>query len=330
MTSVSDIGERSLIERIMKQLTRMPDTPIPFWDDASALDLGDGRALVINTDMLVWKTDIPIGMTPYQAARKSVVMNVSDLGAKGVKPLAFLPSIGLPRDYPLKDAEDLAKGFEAGSREYFSYVVGGDTNEACDVIISGTALGLIDKTKIMKRDNGVKPGDYIATTGTFGLTAAGFKHLLNGYNLPEEIAQPILDSIYLPKACVSEGVSLSESGAVTGCIDSSDGLAVSLYDLQRSSGFGYRVTNLPVDPLAEKFAERSNLDSVQLALYAGEEYHLVFTFSPENVGKIKDALYSVGSKPLIIGKVTAGKDILYQRGDVDIPINPRGWEHFKK
>ena len=101
MSKVSDIGERSLIQRIMKHLTPMPDMPIPFWDDASALSLGDGRAIVINTDMLVWETDVPVGMSPYQAARKAVVMNVSDLGAKGVQPIAFMPNIGIPDDYDI-------------------------------------------------------------------------------------------------------------------------------------------------------------------------------------------------------------------------------------
>ena len=157
LSRVSDVGERSLIQRIMKHLTPMPGMPIPFWDDASALSLGDGRALVVNTDMLVWKTDIPAGMTPFQAARKAVVMNVSDLGAKGAKPTAFMPNIGIPEDYPVEAVEEMAKGFEAGAREYGCHVVGGDTNEACDVIISGTALGIMDEKRIMLRAGGSKP-----------------------------------------------------------------------------------------------------------------------------------------------------------------------------
>ena len=96
MSSVSNIGERSLIQRILNNLTPMPDMPIPFWDDASAVNIGGGKAMVINTDMLVWKTDVPEGMTPFQVARKVVVMNFSDLGAKGVQPIAFMPNIGIP------------------------------------------------------------------------------------------------------------------------------------------------------------------------------------------------------------------------------------------
>lgn len=329
MNKVSDVGERGLIERMMVKLTQMPDMPLPFWDDASALDMGDGRALVINTDMLVWATDIPVGMTPYQAARKSVVMNVSDLGAKGVKPLAFMPNIGLPRDYPLNDAEEIARGFEEGSREYGSYVVGGDTNEACDVIISGVALGFARKNRLMKRDNGARPGDYIATTGNFGLTSAGFKNLLEGYNLPEDLSKPILNSIYLPEAYVEEGLALSKTELITGCIDSSDGLAVSLHDLRRSTGYGYRLNFLPLDPIAKRFAQLNDLDPISLALYGGEEYNLVFTFQTKHIEQMQKALNSVGSELKIIGKVTESRDIIYVTDDKEVPILPRGWEHFK-
>jgi thiamine-monophosphate kinase len=328
MTKVSDIGERRLIERMMRHLTKMPGMPIPFWDDASALSLGDGRALVINTDMMVWETDIPRGMTPYQAARKAAVMSVSDLGAKGVQPIAFMPSIGLPSDHPVASVEEMARGFEAGAREYDAYVVGGDTNEACDVVISGVALGVAQESSIMRRAGGAGPGDLLATTGTFGLTSAGFKHLLEGLEIPRGIEKPILDSIYLPRARVKEGIALAETGAVTGCMDSSDGLAVSLYDLARSTGAGFRVTELPVDPAAYRFAERHDLDAADLVLYGGEEYELVFTFRPENEDKIREALGGVGCSLLVIGEVTGEKDIeLAVDGAVKL-IKCDGWDHF--
>ncbi len=328
MAKVSDVGERRLIERMMLHLTRMPGMPIPFWDDASALSLGDGRAMVINTDMLVWETDIPRGMTPYQAARKSVVMGVSDLAAKGVQPIAFMPSIGLPISYPVADVEEMARGFEAGAREYGAYVVGGDTNEACDVVIAGAALGIALESSVMMRDNGARPGDLLATTGVFGATSAGFKHLLEGLEMPVGSAKPILDSVYMPRARVREGVALAATGAVTGCMDSSDGLAVSLYDLAKSTGLGYRVTEVPVDPVAARFARLNGLDAADLALYGGEEYELVFTFRPEDEGEIRRALGGVGCSLHVIGEVTEARDISLVVNGVEKPIRHGGWEHF--
>ncbi len=328
MPSVSEIGERSLIELFMKHLTPMPGMPIPFWDDASALDLGDGRALVINTDMLVWETDIPRGMTPYQAARKAVVMNVSDLAAKGVKPIAFMPNLAVPSNYSVEDAEELVKGFEAGARMYDAYVVGGDTNEACDVVVSGNALGVVDSSKIMKRNNGMKPGDKLAVTGPFGLTSAGFKHLLEGVKVPETLEASILDSIYMPEAKVSEGLALAETGVITGCMDSSDGLSVSLYDLKRSTGHGFILDSIPVHPSAEKFAVYNDLDPNDLALFGGEEYELIFTFNPRDQSKVNQALASVGCTPLLIGTVSEDDKVAYEKGGAVTPIKKGGWNHF--
>ena len=329
MPTVSEIGERSLIEIFMKHLTPMPDMIIPFWDDASAIDIGDNRAIVINTDMLVWKTDVPEGMTPFMAARKAVVMNISDLAAKGVKPIAFMPSLAIPSDYSLDDAEELVKGFEAGARMYGSYVVGGDTNEACDIIISGLAMGITETEKIMKRDNGVKPGHILAVTGEFGLTSAGFKHLLEDTPLPEALSETILDSIYLPNARLEEGLALAGTGCVTSCMDSSDGLSVSLYDLRRSSGYGFTLNHIPVHPTAEKFAVYNGLDPNDLALFGGEEYELVFTFPPSNAKKIAQALQGVGCELITIGTVTESEDIVFERDGTVTPIEKGGWDHFK-
>ena len=329
MPSVSEIGERALIQRIMKHLTPMPDMPIPFWDDASALSLGDGRALVINTDMLVWETDIPVGMTPFQAARKAVVMNVSDLGAKGVQPIAFMPNIGIPADYDVEKVVEMAKGFESGAREYGAYVVGGDTNEAYDVIISGSALGIMDEERIMKRAGGVKPGDILAVTGHFGLTSVGFTYLLGGIDPSSEVKEAALNSIYVPHARVKEGIALAETGVITSCMDSSDGLSVSLYDLQRSTGLGFIVDEPPVHPFARKFAERNSLNPVSLAFNGGEEYELVFTYSPEDESRVKAALIGVGCDLINIGVVSEKKEIVYKQNGKLVPINKGGWDHFK-
>jgi thiamine-monophosphate kinase len=329
MPTVSDIGERALIQRIMKQITPMPSMPIPFWDDASALSLGDGRALVINTDMLVWETDVPPGMTPFQAARKAVVMNFSDLAAKGVQPIAFMPNIGIPSSYEVKSVEEMARGFEAGAREYESYVVGGDTNEACDVIISGLAFGIIEEKRIMKRAGGVKVGHRLAVTGSFGLTSIGFMHLLDGVDLAPDVKAAALESIYMPKAKVKEGIALAKTGVITSCMDSSDGLSVSLYDLRRSTECGFIVEKPPIHPLAVKFTEREGLDPVSVAFNGGEEYELVFTYPPEKKPVIREALRDVGCDLLEIGVVSDKKDIVLRQNNKLVPIKLEGWDHFK-
>jgi thiamine-monophosphate kinase len=255
-------------------------------------------------------------------------MNFSDLGAKGVRPTAFLSNLALPRDIPVEAVEELAKGFEEGVREYGGYVIGGDTNETDDVIISGVAIGVADEGALIKRE-GAEVGDILATTGFFGDTAAAFKMLLEGIQSPEEIEGAILGSVYSPRARVEEGVALAEAGAATSSIDSSDGLARSLYDLSRSSGLGFRVTRLPISKSARSFAEHNSLDPGALALYGGEEYELVFTVNPEKFGKARDALRKVGCTLIEIGETTKEKEIIQVEDGLSRPIERGGWDHFK-
>lgn len=329
MARVSEIGERGLIEIMSKYFKQMPNMVLPFWDDASALKLCNGKALVINTDMLVWNTDVPKGMTTYQAARKNVIMTVSDLGAKGVKPMGYMPSLAIPKDQLILEAEEIAKGFEAGVSEYGTYIVGGDTNEANEVIINGTAFGIADEEVIMRRD-GAQVGDILATTGPFGMTAAAFRILLEDYHTPTKLMKTLVDSVYTPKARVEEGVVLAESGAVTSCIDSSDGLSISLYDLQKSTGLGYKLTNLPSSEEVIEFASLHELSVFDLVFFGGEEYELVYTINPELVNRAKDALNKIGSTLQIIGEVVNDKRIWIEMEGHSIDIPMRGWDHFKQ
>ena len=328
MTTVGEIGERALIELMLRRLTPMPGMPVPFWDDVMAVGLGDGRAAVLNTDMLVWETDVPPGMTPYQAARKAVVMNFSDLAAKGVRPLAFLASLGLPRDTEIEAVEEMARGFEAGAREHDGYVIGGDTNEASEIIVSGVAIGVADENKIIRRD-GSRPGDVLAATGLFGDTAATFKVLLEGYEAPEGLRDALLASVYTPRARVEDGVALSRSGSATASIDSSDGLAISLHDLQRSSGVGFRLESLEASPAAREFAELHDLDPLDLALYGGEEYEIVFTVRAGGLDQARESLRAVGCELFEMGVVTSDRKIVLVEDGEEKPVRKEGWEHFK-
>ena len=145
MSNSTELGERKIIELIWKQLETMPKMPVAFGDDVSGCDLKDGRLAILKTDMLVGKTDVPPSMSLWQAARKSVVMNISDFAAKGVKPIAMLVSLGLPIKLTRRNIEEIGKGLNAGAREYGAYIIGGDTGEASDLVISLSLFGIAKK-----------------------------------------------------------------------------------------------------------------------------------------------------------------------------------------
>jgi thiamine-monophosphate kinase len=327
LSSAKELGERKIIELIMECLDPMPNNPVPFGDDVSAVDIGHDKLAVIKTDMLVGKTDVPKNMSLLQAARKAVVMNISDLAAKGAKPLAILASIGVPFDITEMGILQLGKGMNAGAREYDTYVLGGDTNEASDLVISCMALGVCHKDSLITR-SGSKPGDYVAVTGWFGKTAAGLRILMNDLSAPN-IREELVNSVLMPKARVKEGLALARTKAATASIDSSDGLAWSFHEISRASNVGFFIESLPVAPEVEKFAEIYNLDSIDLALYGGEEYELLVTVKPKLWQYAKEAVENVGGDLIKVGQVTRDRHILLRRDGKTVAIEARGWEHFK-
>lgn len=327
-TTIKSLGERRIIECIRNHLDLMPNIGVPFGDDISAYELENGWLAVLKTDMLTDKTDVPKEMSLWQAARKTIVMNVSDFAAKGVKPSAVIVSLGLPRTFSLRDVEEIASGLNAGAREYGAYVIGGDTGETSDLIIAVSLFGTSEKKDIMLR-KGANIGDIVAVTGLFGKTAAGLKLLLEGLSVSPDYREILISSVCAPKARLAEGLILRASKAVTASIDSSDGLAWSLYELSKINDVGFLINKVPIAQEVHQFAESNRLNPLELAFYGGEEYELVVTIKPELLKKTIKAIEKIGSCLIPIGKVIKEPQILVEiNGKKDI-IEPRGWEHFK-
>ncbi len=322
------LGERRIIEIIQSQLDLAPKMAIPFGDDVSAYDTGRSKLAVLKTDMLVGKTDVPKTMSLWQAARKAVVMNISDFAAKGVKPLALMVSLGLPKGLSERNIQQIGKGLNAGAREYDTYVIGGDTGEASDLIINVSVFGTANKAELVLR-SGAMPEDIVAVTGPFGKTAAGLKILSENLKTTKDIRKTLTEQVLMPHARLKEGLALSKTRAASAAIDSSDGLAWSLHEIAKASNVGLLINRLPTAHEAAKFASTNNLDPTELTLYGGEEYELVTTIRPELWPKAEEATEKVGCHLICIGKATAQKHVLLRINGKTSSIKPKGYEHFK-
>lgn len=327
MARAGNLGERRIIEIIWEQLERDPRMSVPFGDDVSATRYRGKNLVVLNTDMLVGKTDIPPMMSYRAAARKAIVMNVSDFAAKGIKPIGIITSLGIPRNMTRKDIVQIGRGLNSGAREYNTYVLGGDTNETEDLIISITVFGLAREGSLMLR-NGATPGDILATTGDFGLTSAGLKILIEKLHVPPEIRRKILESVLKPHARLREGIALAKTGAITASIDSSDGLAWCLHEIGKASNVGFTIENLPIAREAYEFAKKHNLDPLELGFYGGEEYELVFTVKPKQWKDVRTVLKEIGGNAIRIGRAIEKEGLFLLRNGRSVKIEEKGFEHF--
>lgn len=329
MKNVRELGERRIIQIIQRHLEQTPKMVVPFGDDVSAFEIGTGKLIVLKTDMLVDKTDVPPSMSMWQAARKAVVMNVSDFAAKGVKPEAAIVSLGLPKNFTQKDVEDIAAGLNAGAREYDTYIIGGDTGEASDLVIAISLFGMVERKKLVPR-SGARPEDFVAVTGLFGKPAAGLKILSSNTKVPAGIKEALVESVLMPHARLEEGLALQKSKGVSAAIDSSDGLAWSLHEIASSSKIGIILDTLPIAEECVSFAIMNKLDSKALALYGGEEYELVVTVKPDHWKDACEAVKKARGRLIRIGKVTSGKSVMLKVGSRGVAISLRGYEHFKE
>jgi len=321
--TLAEVGEGWVLNYVISRLVKPKYALLEPGDDAAAFQ-HHGTA-VVSTDMLVAETDVPQGMTWRQIGSKAIVAVVSDLAAKGAGPRYMLINLGLRPDMKTYEFVELWSGLESACSSYGASIIGGDTNECSVPIISVFGIGTAGR--LMSR-RGARPGDVLATTGLFGKTAAGLRALLNGW--VDETPQSLIESVVAPHARLREGLALAATGAVTSCIDSSDGLAASLYQLSAVNDVGFEITSPPIDPEARRFAEEHGLEVLELVLYGGEEYELLFTVGSDGVAEASRALQSVGGTFTPIGTVTRGRGVSLVYEGRRMKVEPRGWQHFRR
>lgn len=326
MPSLRELGELQIIRILERKLQTKKHAIVGYSDDISAVRLSGGKVAVLKTDMLVGSTDIPPGMTMRQTARKAVVANVSDLAAKGVRPLAGLVALGLPARLTDHDIREIAAGLHDGEKEYGFHIVGGDANESKDLTISIALFAIADRKHLVLR-TGARPDDVVAVTGMFGDTSAGLKGLLEKKIRPKGLPAALYAAVFNPRAQLELGLRLARSGALTASIDSSDGLAWSLHELSAANHLGVQVDHVPVSRAAAGFATQYRYDANELALYGGEEYHLVVTMKRNRLALARRAAQG---RLIPIGVVTRKfTGVHFNKDGRSINIPRKGWQHFR-
>lgn len=301
---VADIGEKELVKYIIansKEITA----------DDTAVTQFSSTNLISTCDMLIQSRHFPENMSYFNMGFKAVTVNVSDLAAMGAEPLGFLLAVAIPKDLELESFKEIIDGVLSACDYYSIPLIGGDTNEASEIIISGTALGLCDEPLMM--DN-YSIGDVVAVTGDIGLAALGFE--LEDFN-----------NIYVKKALkplarINEGITLKNSGA-TSATDITDGLASELYQIKKNS-FGFMIYEelLNISDEYKQYCKNLGLNYLDLVFHVGEDFELLFTIP-------KDKLKNLDIDYRVIGEVTDSDvvELTLENGFVE-KIKNKGYEHY--
>lgn len=286
-------AERAFIESL-KALAKDPAAR-GLQDDCAVLEIG-GETLVLTHDMMVEGVHTLPGQDPADIAWKLVTTNLSDLAAKGARPIGVLLGHMLGAN-----DERFVAGLTEVLTRYDVALLGGDTSAGGPPRSWGlTAIGRATHHPVPSR-TGAKPGDRVWVTGPLGAAMVGFEASRDGTGA---------DSIAFrrPLACLAEGEVLAP--LVTAMMDISDGLLLDASRMAQASGVTLALVSAHV-PIAVPENRRGD------ALRWGEDYELLFTLP-------------AGVEPTVsawrIGEVI-------DHGDVELlldgepPSQPLGYEH---
>lgn len=283
-------GEDRLIARFFRPLATHPGA-FGLGDDAAAICPPAGCDLVVKADAIIGSVHFFIEDAAETVAKKALRVNLSDLAAKGARPLGFLLSLALPKGIDDVWLERFAAGLREDVEAYGCPLFGGDTDRTPGPItISIAAFGAVPHGTMLLR-SGARAGDRVVVTGTigdaalglavrgdaqtatrWGLDPAGRDHLLARYLVPE------------PRNAIADILRRHASGAM----DVSDGLAGDLAKMCRASGlFGeIEVARVPLSPAARQ-ALAADPALMERILTGGDDYEVVASVAPDELANLQ-------------------------------------------
>ncbi len=289
------MDERAVLKLLKKELPHAGD-------DAAVID-----TLVITTDMLHEQTDFPEGITLYTIGWRSIAASLSDIAAMAATPRATVAVYGAPSFDP-ESIRDFVHGARDVSERVNAEYVGGDIDGHAERTIASTAVGTTD-TPVYRR--GATPGEVVCVTGTLGRSASAIRLFdIGDTKQANELFQ------FVPRT--STGIVLGKYA--TAMMDSSDGLARSLHQLAEASSCGFSIEKelLPIDDTVQQVAESTD-EIIDLGVYFGEDFELVFTVPPEDVQTVEQ---KAPIQVTEIGRVTESG--IRMDG---APVSDRGYTH---
>jgi len=308
--SAAQSGEERLIARYFAPLAKHPGA-FGLADDAAAIAPPAGCDLVLKTDGIVGGVHFFPDDPPDTVGKKALRVNLSDLAAKGAKPLGFLLTLALPEEIGDAWLAPFARGLGADAQAFGCPLLGGDTDRTGGPItISITALGAVPQGKMVRRA-GAKAGDRVVVTGTIGDAALGLllrrdTSTARRWGLTPD-KRSSLEARYLvpePRTAIADILRAHASAAM----DVSDGLAGDLGKLCRVSGVAAEivVARVPLsDGVRAALAREPAL--IETILTGGDDYEVVACVPAGKVETLRQQASAAGVAVTEIGAVTAGQ-----------------------
>jgi thiamine-monophosphate kinase len=328
VTGARSIGEFGRIAQFFRPLAAGFPGALGLADDAAIIEVLRGEELVVTTDAIVAGVHFLPSDPPEDVARKALRVNLSDLAAKGARPLAYTLALALSPDITDDWVARFAAGLADDQAGYGIALAGGDSVSTPGPIwASITAMGLVARGRMVRR-SGAKPGDAVFVTGTIGDAALGLAAATGVLDISDDDRAALVARyrLPLPRSALAPALCRWAHAA----IDVSDGLAADFAHLCRASCVDGTIKAglVPLSGAARRvLAGDSN--RLRDILGGGDDYEILFTAPTESARPLAEAAAAAGVALTEIGTIEAGPGRAVLTGTDGCPLilaRP-GWSH---
>lgn len=279
-------------------------------DDVALLPVGNARLVLTSDTMVEGIHHLPTD-PPAAVGWKLAAVNLSDLAAKGARPLGCLLNYALSGD----DAWDAAflEGLGEALERHAMPLLGGDTvRMPADAPRSYSLTAIGEAQSSVPSRTGARAGDRLYVTGPMGDAGVGLELL----RADPAAAGPLVEAYRRPRPRLAEGSLLAPH--VSAMMDVSDGLLLDASRLAAASGLAAVIDHIPLSPALE--AARGASTAVQLAAArAGDDYELLFALPPSQKPPVR---------AIPVGRLQEGRGLTLLIDGAVMPLPDRlGWEH---
>lgn len=326
-------GEAGVIGQFMAPLAAGYPGALGLMDDCAVLAPPPGEEIVLKTDAVAEGVHFLATDDPADVGWKALAVNVSDLAAKGARPLVYLMALSFPEMPRRTWLSRFTTGLAAAQARFGIHLAGGDTDKRPGPIsITITVLGAVPVGRMVRRA-AARPGDLIFVSGTLGNSALGLKlahdpALATAWGLDGAEAAHLAARYLRPAPRLGLRAALLDHAQAA--MDLSDGLAKDLGRMCLASGVAAEVGThrLPLSSAACK-ALAVNPVLIEAVAAGGDDYEVLTTVTPAHAAAYRAAATSGGVNVTEIGRIEAGSGIRLTDGaGREVVMSATGWDHF--
>jgi thiamine-monophosphate kinase len=297
-------------------------------DDAALWSPPKGMDAVMSLDTIIEGVHFPVGKFDAEIARKLLRVNISDMVAKGAKPLGYLLSLTLPKSLDIASLESFCAGLAQDQHEFDVRLWGGDTTRSIhdNCVLSITMIGALPVGQIVRRA-GAHIGDAIYVSGHIGEAYLGLKIIKNQIDMKAYETDGWLEKYHIPCPPFAQIEFIRRYASAA--LDISDGLVADAQHLADQSNMCLEI-DLREIPLSEAtqswLADQPDTNNALVKLVTGGDDYQVLMCAPKSLAEHTKYVNSGFTK---IGRVTQGNGVKTTgcNGKL-VEISQKGYTHF--